>query len=264
MALQLRKAAVVIVEGVERLLHDPGAVAPSIKTGQVIVGVERRPARSRFEVLRASVEQALKPDRFVAENTLDASHVPPSRRRAVGPFVEEVWEAVPAALDDAGMFQVAATGIIPIAGYNVRQVVTLKQTWDDMSAAQRQETLQSIGQYHRHEDVIYNGYYPTIKGNDVAHHDPDATGMAAFQGGAVIRGNPSADGHHDGTIRGGTEIRGGKREWREKTKNYYEFGPGYFADVERIKAARQHKLNERHRIELEKIDALLPRKIGEL
>lgn len=264
MALSLRKAAIAVTVGIERLLHDPGATSPAIKTGQVIVGIERRPGMTRIERFRASVEATLKPARYVAANGPEASHLPASRERVISPFVKEIWETVPLPLDDAGMWQAAMTGIVPVQGYNVKQVVTIKQSWSDMAPAERAEVLQSIGQFHRHEDAIYNGYYPTIKGKDVAHHDTDATGMAAFQGGSVIKGNPSADGQHDGTIRGGTEIRGGRREWREKTKHYYEFGPGYWTDIAKIRARQQAERDQKHRVAYEKADALLPRKIGEL
>lgn len=255
----VRKVAEAIVTGVERLLRDPGMNAPAIRTGQVII--EQMTPLNRVAMLQRALESKLAPEHYVNHGPDVA--VPAGRVRQVAPWIVEEWEAVPAALDDAGMYEAAMTGVVPTAGWRVRQRVTLKQTWVDMNPAERAEVLQSInGQVD--EDAIYNGYYPTIKGNDVAHHDPTQQGMRAFQGGAVIKGNPSADGIHDGTIRGGTEIRGGRREYRERTKNYVTYGPGYWEHVERIRAELQAKRDKFHRIAMEKADASLPRQLGEL
>jgi hypothetical protein len=252
------KPAEALVRGVEGLLGDPGFEPPRLKTGTVIVEPGRTP--DRFERLHAAVASTLAAPRYVEAGT---EPVPEGRERRVNAYVKEVWTAVPKVLTDAELYAVAASGIVPIAGWRVTQVVSLRKTWMDLTVEQRQEVLSSIGQYHRHEDHVYNGYYPTIAGTDVAHHDPAKAGtMDEFRGGKVLKGNATAT--HDGTIRGGTEIRGGRREWREKTKNYVEMDSGYFAHVERIRAERQAKRDAKHAEAAERAAAKAPAKIGEL
>ena len=262
-----RKLVGLFLGALESTFHEPGMRPPRIKTGAVeIAPFAQQTDHERFV---ASVAATLAPPR-VESITAD---VPAKRREQISPFVEERWEPVAVSFDpdEVSVEQMAQhlfAGDLPVAHWRVTQHVTIKQSWTSLSEVERQEVLQSIGQYHRHEDHIYNGYYPTIRGTDVAHHEPGQPGMKAFQGGRALRGRPSfdADGRmtHDGTIRGGTEIRGGRREYREKTKGYEPMGPGWFAHVERIRAGQQAKRDAEHKTKLEKIDALLPRAIGEV
>jgi hypothetical protein len=245
----LRRIGAALVEATSRLLSRPSDPPPRYKTGAVVV--EQAPSSVLHE-------------RFVEAG---AEQPPADRSRMMTPYVREEWEAVPQDLGDVPMHALAAAvsnGVVPLAGWRVRQVfVAPARTWTSLNAYERSEVLISIGQGQRHEDHIYNGYYPTIKGNDVAHHDPKKAGsMEAFQGGSVLKGRATKT--HDGTIRGGTEITQGKRQYREATKNYVEVGPGYFAHVERIRAAKQAERDRQHKIAVEKQDALLPRRIGEI
>lgn len=254
-----------LLEGVDRLSRDPGARHPQLKTGTVIVEMAQEMAAvPRIAALQAALETKLARPRYVGA----ADEIPPIGRTVqVAPWIEERWTAVPKELTDTELWTVAATGIVPIAGWRVTQHVTLKATWMDMDVEARAEVLMSINA-HVEDDAIYNGYYPTIKGDDVAHHEIGQSGMRAFQGGDVIKGNAkfnaAGDMIHDGTIRGGTEIRGGRAEWRRKTKNYAMFDKGYFKHVERIRAQKQAEREARQQTEIEKVDALLPRRIGEL
>jgi len=255
-----------LASALERLLHDPGREPARLKTGSVIVEF----AEARERKLESVVAASLPAPRFTGPNDPER---PTDNRRRVNAFVEEVWTAIPFAFEDlstADLAAAVANGVVPIMGYEVRQVVSHRESWVSMNAEQRQEVLQSIGQYHRHEDHVYNGHYPTIRGHDVAHHDPNAVGMAAYQGGNVLRGRPAYDASgkmvHDGTVRGGTEIRGGRAEYRRvlKQKGYEPFDKGYFAHVDRIKADQQAARDAKHKIAQEKADAMLPRKLGEL
>jgi len=71
-------------------------------------------------------------------------------------------------------------------------------------------------------DDEFNGYYPTIPGTDVAHYNAGASGMDAHRGGKALYGQARLDNQNRvieeaKEIRGGTEIKGGRSEWKEKT-----------------------------------------------
>lgn len=227
--------------------------------------------------------------RFV-ENT--EGFTPPAHRLKMlkfsdGRVVYECWTPVPRPIESFAEL----TGQLPIGEWMLTyhvydahwcdcpQAKLTVTTWDDGSVhaihkdCGRERPSRVEGNIDDHvsslqlapeDDSTYNGYYGTIRGNDVAHHDPTATGMRAFQGGDALRaGQPNADGSFS-EIRGGTEIRGGRREWREKTKDYVQMDNGYWKDVDRyageVKAQRDRKmaLNE------EIVHKRLPRKIGEV
>ena len=118
-------------------------------------------------------------------------------------------------------------------------------------------------------DDNYNGYYPTIPGSDIAHLNEGAQGMDAHRGGKVLRGQPGLD--NDGRvieaaqdIRGGTEIRGGKAEYRERTKDLILWDAGSQRDISRIKQEKADKIKEQSRIKIEKKFKLAPRDLMDL
>ena len=115
------------------------------------------------------------------------------------------------------------------------------------------------------DDATYNGYYPTLPGNDIAHYDERAydaahrgldvrrNDMAEHQGGAAMRkANPDPnDPTDDGYVRGGREIRGGRAEHREATKGMIHMGPGFQRDVDRIAAEKEAKRKAEGRLKIE-------------
>lgn len=112
------------------------------------------------------------------------------------------------------------------------------------------------------DDATYNGYYPTLAGNDIAHYDERAfdaahagfgvrrNDMVEHQGGSAIRkANPAGPG--DDYLRGGREIRGGRAEHREATKGLIHAGPGYQRDVDRIAAEKEAERKAAGRLKIE-------------
>ena len=83
------------------------------------------------------------------------------------------------------------------------------------------------------DDDYFNMYYDTIPGND-----PVITPE-----GKVLKGTPTYDATgkmtHDGTIRGGTHIKGGRRQYREKTKTMVHWDAGFVKEREKAYADSQ-------------------------
>lgn len=105
------------------------------------------------------------------------------------------------------------------------------------------------------DDTTFNGYYPTLPGNDIAHYRPGIEGygkwrsdMSAHQGGEAIRNRTTEDGY----LRGGREIRGGRAEHREATKGMHHIDDGYQRDVDKIKAGIEAKRKAEGRLKIEK------------
>jgi hypothetical protein len=259
------KVVAATMRAIARVLSDPGSKPPTLTTGVVVIASTQRP--DRFEALRASLEGSLAAERYVV---VGAEAVPANRARRLNAFVEERWSAVNATLpEDATLAEVltfAQNGVIPVIGWRVTQHVAMRRSFADMTSEEIRQHVLSLQQAP--DDAYLNGYYPTIAGNDVAHYRSGATGMDAHRGGAVVKGQPTFDANgrmtHDGTVRGGTEVRGGRSAYREATKGYEAFGPGWFRDVDKIKADKAAKRNRQTELEIAKRDALLPRSIGEL
>jgi hypothetical protein len=255
----------------------------ALKTGAAIV---MRAQQGVVEQHRHGVEATLAAPRFVTFGTEDA---PKNRIRVLSPSVEEHWEAVPEKIPFGDPIPMT----VPIAGFRVTQHVREQHcTCDGAKFEQRSDGLIHVrcgrpaksrvqGEIAEHimalqiapeEDALYCGYYPGIKGNDPLHHDPTKTGMAAWQGGDIVRAKyepARGDGvwraTNDGTpIRGGTEIRGGRREYREKTKGYYHWDSGTQAHLDRIDAGKKAERAKQFEVNQEKAHAQLPRKLGEL
>jgi hypothetical protein len=105
-------------------------------------------------------------------------------------------------------------------------------------------------------DDEYNGYYPTLPGNDVAHFNPNASGMDCHRGGETMYGNTRLDNQNRviekaQEIRGGSEIKGGRAEWKEKTKGLIAWDGGTQKHLDRLKkeASAERKAKNRIRIE---------------
>jgi hypothetical protein len=104
-------------------------------------------------------------------------------------------------------------------------------------------------------DEMYDGYYPTIPGDDIAHINEGAPGMDEHRGGKALFGSTELDnqgriidGRHE--IRGGTEIRGGRAEYRAKTKGMIQWDAGTQRDFDKQKAreAEARKARNKDRI----------------
>lgn len=107
-------------------------------------------------------------------------------------------------------------------------------------------------------DEIYNGYYPTIAGNDIAHYNENAEGMDAHRGGETLYGETGLDNQNRvieaaQPIRGGTEIRGGRAEHRRLTKDLIAWDSGTQKMLDRHKAEAKAKRREKNTIALEKL-----------
>ncbi len=249
-----------LVRGVEyALLHDHGYATPKIKTGQVVIAPQRKPPS-----LAAIIEKQLAPERYVAFGIEEA---PADRVRVVNDFIEERWTAVPAKVTNMAD---VANGVVPIAGFKVTQHVRYQaRSFAHMTGDEIREHVMSLQQAPE-DDRTYMGYYPTIAGNALAHHDPTKQGMAAYQGGNILRGNASYDRNgrmtHDGIVRQGTEIRGGRAELRRvlKQKNYGEWDTGWHKHAQRIAADNKAEMKARHEVQREIANKKLPQKLGEV
>lgn len=252
------KLAKALVSGVEHaLLYDHGMAIPKIKTGQIVVAPQRKPD------LAAVIEKHLAPDRVVQYG---AEEAPADRVRVVNDFIEEHWTAVPAKVTNMAD---VANGVVPIAAWKVTQHVRYQaRSFAHMTGDEIRQHVLSLNQGI--PDESYTGFYPTIAGNDVAHHDPTKQGMAAYQGGPALRGHATYDKQgrmtHDGVIRQGTEIRGGRAELRRvlKAKNYGEWDTGWQKHAERIAAEKKAAMKARHEVEREIASKKLPQKLGEI
>jgi len=260
----LRRLIGALFSALDLGMRDPGTRGVRLKTGSVLVV----PGQTVRVTLGSIVEATLAPERFVPVGEA----VPPAGgTREISRFVEERWVAVPKSLTGS-IVEIAlqvSNGVIPIEGYRVTQHVRASTTgFAHLHGEELRQHLLSLGVQTK-DDETYSGYYPTIQGNDVAHHDPTQPGMRAFQGGETLKGRPlvvNGKVVHDGTIRGGTEIRGGRAEYNRviRQKDYVQFDNGFTRDADRIRAEQKAKREARQAIAVEKRDALLPRKIGEL
>ena len=116
-------------------------------------------------------------------------------------------------------------------------------------------------------DEMYDGYYPTIPGNDIAHFNEGAPGMEEHRGGKALYGSTELDnqdrvidGRHE--IRGGTEIRGGRAEWRRKSKGMIEWDAGTQRDFDKEKAREAEARKARNREMIAKKLAEAPPSLG--
>jgi hypothetical protein len=105
-------------------------------------------------------------------------------------------------------------------------------------------------------DDNYNGHYPTLPGNDVAHYNSTGRGMDAFRGGVPLVGDYRYDNQdriieERQVIRGGREITGGKAEWREASKGLELFDAGFQGHIEKLKKIKEEEKRKARLIQLE-------------
>ena len=228
----------------------------------------------------------------IVEN-VEGLDVPKHRLRQLrfsdGRIVYEVWTPIPRplALHEIGL---AANGQIPIGSWRLtyhvyspewctcpRAMLTPHQHGLFHVDCGRLKKSKVEGAFDEHvrnlhmqtrDDEIYNGYYPTIPGNDIAHFNPHERGMAQHQGGEpILKYNPEILPNGkiaDPYLRGGTEIRGGRAEHKRLTKDATELGPGSTKEWEKRQAEKKAKQKASDRLKVEKIIQRGPRQIGEL
>lgn len=210
-------------------------------------------------------------------------------RFADGRIVYEVWTPVPRALG-AEEIHLAANGLLPIGKWRLSYHIYSPQWCTCPRARLRTHPAGLIhpecgrlkkprveGSFADHvrslqlqtrDDEIYNGYYPSLPGNDIAHFNPHGKGMAAHQGGdpiPLINPPRLPNGKiEDPYLRGGTEIRGGRAEHRRRTADATELGPGSTKEWQKQEAEKKAKQKTADRLKVEKTIQLGPRKIGEL
>lgn len=139
--------------------------------------------------------------------------VPKDRVRSVNAFIEEHYAPVYAKIDSTDLSVIFATRP-EIVGWRVTQrVKKMARARAPMTAEQFAEHIQSL--QIQPTDDHYNVYMETLPGNDPVILD-----------GKVLT---AADGT---VIRGGTQIKHGRREYRDKTKNVIHWDKGYVAQRE--------------------------------
>lgn len=215
----------------------------------------------------AEVERALAPTRFVASTE---ANPPPNRVRVLSAFVEEVWQPRYQVTTSTDPFEIVRASETLI-GWKVTQRVRnaycdctkarFSRTADgayvhkDCGRARKHLTHEQFVEVIQHQQVqasdeFYNGYYETIPGTDPLMID-----------GEIVKGTPvyDKDGKclHDGTITGGTLIRGGRADYNAKTKGMVHWDLGVVREREKALAAEAaapiafvHEALERTRAEV--------------
>jgi hypothetical protein len=207
------------------------------------------PHTQRDGGFREVAPAALAAPQFVAK---DALTVPSSRVRLVSRYVEEHYAPVYETTTSKN-FTVILAASQNLLGWTVTQKArtphcdclqaTLTQEHDGQLVHRqcgraRQRVADEDIQQHilslqvAPADEFYNTYYPTIRGNDPVILD-----------GKVLKGEATynANGRmtHDGTITGGTQMRGGRSEYRRKTKGMVLWDKGVVKEREKAYAAEQ-------------------------
>jgi hypothetical protein len=211
-----------IVEALKKALDPRGTigeiVSPDIiwKSRLGLPTESPHTVRAALTAPKEQVERSLAAPRFVALE--HASDVPRDRTRQVSAYVEEHWAPVYASTE--------STDLAEILLNSQRQVgwtVTQRESQQSRLARRAQQNAEDFIEICataqiQASDEWANGYYETIAGNDPCVVD-----------GEILRGEATyewnADGSrgkmiHDGVVRGGTMITGGRREYRAKTKGY--------------------------------------------
>jgi hypothetical protein len=200
---------------------------------------------------------ALAPVRFVS---VYEAKPPASRVRQVSRYIEEHWSPVYATTDSKN-FQQILKASQTLVGWRIEQKArsphcdcgqaTLEQGPDGKlvhKACGRAKAPVSDDDIVEHiqslsfapADDFYNTFYPTIPGND-----------------AIMT--------EKGPAKGGTQMTGGRREYREKTKGWVQWDAGVVRERDKAYAAEQKAWIDGVRPRVEKDSKqLLPRKLGEL
>lgn len=160
------------------------------------------------------------------------AEVPISRVRAVSAFIEEHWKPIYDSSKSTDMFEVLKASQTLIGWKVTMHARKEARAKAPMTAEEFVEHVQSL--QIQATDEFYNTYLDLVKGNDPVIVD-----------GEVLRGQPTYDAKgrmtHDGVIRGGTQIRHGRKEYNEKTKDYIHWDKGYYAERKKYLAERESR-----------------------
>ena len=216
-----------IVEKLRKALDPRGPigdlVSPSIvfKERQGVPVTSPHTTRVIQHAPKEQVERSIAAPRFVA--IADANDVPSNRVRQLSAYVEEHWSPVYRSVDSADLVAILLASQDQI-GWQVTQRES-EQSRLARRAHQNAEEFVAVLQSAEFQvsDEFYNGILETVAGNDPIILD-----------GEILRGEATyetnEDGSrgkmiHDGIVRG-TMIRGGRREYNERTKGYVHWDKG--------------------------------------
>lgn len=237
------------------------------------------PHTDRYRDFNPIAPEMLAAPRFVTIYEIDPVAVPLSRMRLASPYIEEHFEPVYASPEGLSYAEVMRRGNV-LVGWTITQrarsphcdclQATLEHDHDGVlihrqcgRARKRVEDADFAEHILRLQfapsDDFYNMYYETIPGND----------PVIMEDGKVLKGAPKYNRKgqmiHDGTIRGGTQIRQGRRQYRTLTKNMVLWDKGVVKEREKAYAAEQKAWLTGVRPRMFKANKqMLPRKIGEL
>lgn len=154
------------------------------------------------------------------EKTMSAdAEVPTSRVRAVSAFVEERYRPIYDSTKSTDLFEILKASQTLIGWKVTLHARKEAKAKAPMTAEEFVEHVQSL-HIPRLADEAYNVYLDSFAGNDPCIVD-----------GEILRGEATYDEHgkmtHDGVIRGGTQIRHGRREYNRVTKDAVTWDKGY-------------------------------------
>ncbi len=268
-----------IVDKLKAVLDPRGPLGEVLSPSDVFKSRAGLPVEAPHTVRDANFVPAttfvLAPAKFVA--AADMAEVPYSRMRLVSRYVEEHYAPVYDTPRWSGMAE-AIRAQTTVVGWNVTQRVRSPHC-DCLQATLEMEhgklVHRACGRARAHKtdeefvehiqrlqftpaDDMYNTYYPTIPGNDpvIMEDGKVLKGESVYKDGKCV---------HDGTIRGGTQMKHGRREWKEKTKNMVLWDKGVIKEREKAYAASQKKwLDDVRPMVVKANKQMLPNKIGEL
>lgn len=216
----------------------------------------------------AAVEKAIAPSRFVK---MGEEQAPAERVRLLSAFIEEVWAPVFAAVESTDYHALMFARPEQV-GWTVTQ--RERSAYCDCTKARFSKDAdgefrhEACGRARKHltdeefvelvqaqqmipSDEYFNGYYDTIPGNDPVILD-----------GEVLKGQPVYDSEgrmvHDGTIRGGTMITGGRREYEQKTRGMVHWDKGFVREREAALAEEASRPVRNVQREMERLKEQLP------
>jgi hypothetical protein len=215
-----------LIDGLKKLVDPLGPLGEVVSPSEVYktrLGLPTQSphvARARMEA-PADVERALALPRFVALG--DAHNVPANRVSQVGAYIEEVWAPVYRRTESADLVE-----ILLASQEQIGWQVTQRESNDSRLARKARQNAEEFVEVLQSAqiqatDEFYNGILETVAGNDPIILD-----------GEILRGEATyetnEDGSrgkmiHDGIVRG-TMIRGGRKEYNDRTKGYVHWDKG--------------------------------------
>lgn len=182
-------------------LTAPGDVARALAPARFVPAAEARPPKDRVQQISAFIEEVWSPVYDTAAGSTDLGAILLAAKTLLGWRVEQRARAAYCDCTSAH-FERRADGTFTDRACGRARA---PRSFEDF-----QQVLQSM-QFAPADD-LYNVYLETVPGDDPVIVD-----------GALVY---TADGQ---VLRGGTQIQHGRREYREKTKNYAVWDKGFLA-----------------------------------